>query len=426
MPPKGKKNNHKLASSLANVTGGEPSSTASSSITSPPNRSVAPPLAPIFTSSSPNRARSPSKRPRANTSSTPPPPTPTTMETLVSTMVSLSGVQNEQATTLKNFAKIIAEVHQFKIQCSPHIIALAKELSAFQATITSLTARVAALKAAPPPPPPPQITNSGPSDQLLALATRINALETVPPPPPPPPPPPFPSALPPPPPPFPSALPPPPSTSPSYAAVASKAANKRPTPKAKAAEKLVNMATTKLQRQLVVPCNPTPPTTITNNAILASVNNALKPTGVRFILARRSLRNNLVLQTAPVNTALEAIDHGDAIASCLTDLGCTPTLMRPNAACTSFLVHNIPTFTTAEEVATAILLNYPTLPLCRHPRWLTTEDKRKEKTHSTMVITLPMPLTLAKLGLTSLKISNQVCRLTIYSPKPLPTKPDTL
>ncbi|KAL0630490.1 hypothetical protein Q9L58_010663, partial [Maublancomyces gigas] len=338
MPPKGKKNNNKNASSSTNVTGGEPSSTASSSTTSPPNPSVAPPLAPIFTSSSPNRGRSPSKRPRANTSDSPPPTN--TMETLVSTMVSLTGVQNEQATTIRNFAKIIAEVHQFKTQCSPHIIPLMEDMKALRANISSLTARIAALEAAPPQPPPPQTTNAGPSDQILALAARIN--------------------------------------------------------------------TTKLQRQLVVTCNPSPPTSITNDAILASVNNALKTTGVRFILARRSLKGNLVLQTAPANTASEATNHGDAIASCLTNLGCTPTLMRSNAIWTSFLVHNIPTSSTPDDVATAIQLNYPTFPpLCRHPRWLTTADKRKEKTHSTMVITLAAQLTPANLGLTSLTIANQ-------------------
>ncbi|KAL0630389.1 hypothetical protein Q9L58_010764 [Maublancomyces gigas] len=336
------------------------------------------------------------------------------MESLVSSMVSLSEVQNKQASTIQNFAKIIAEVHNFKTQCSPHITALMKEMNAFQATIISLTARIAALETAPPPTPPPQITNAGPSDQLLALTARIDALESAPPPTPSPLP--FPSAGPPPP--FPSALPPPPSPSPSYAEVASKAANKRQNSKAKAAEKLVNTETTKLQRQLVISCKPPPPTTITNDAILASVNNALKTTGVRFILARRSLKGNLVLQTAPANTASEATKHGDTIASCLTSLGCTPTLMRANAIWTSFLVHNIPTSTTAEEVATAIQLSYPSLTLCRHPRWLTTEDKRKEKTHSTMVITLPQPLTLANLGLTSLAISNQVCRLTLYTPKP--------
>ncbi|KAL0630507.1 hypothetical protein Q9L58_010647 [Maublancomyces gigas] len=410
MAPKDKKNNNKNVSLSTNVTGGEPSSTVTSSITPPPNPSVAPPLAPIFTSSSPNTGRSPSKRPRANTSSTPSPPT-NIMESLVSAMVSLTGVQNKQATTLKTFAKIIAEVHQFKIQCSPHITTIMKEVEALQATITSLTARIAALETAPPPPPPPQITNAGPSDQLLALAARIDALETAPPPPTPPPPPPFPSAL-----------PPPPSPSLSYAAVASKA----PSPPAKPSKEKTETTVTKLQRQLVITCNPPPPATITNDAILASVNNALKTNDVRFILACRSLKNNLVLQTAPANTASEAINHGDAITSCLKDLGCTPTLMRPNAVWTSFLVHNVPTSAYLEKVAAAIQLDYPTLNLCRHPRWLTTADNLKEKTHSTMVITLPRPLTIANLGLTSLAISNQVCRLTLYSPTPLPTKPDPL
>ncbi|KAL0630649.1 hypothetical protein Q9L58_010500 [Maublancomyces gigas] len=407
MHPKGKKNNNKNVSSPTNVTGGEPSSTASPSTTSPPNPSVAPPTAPIFTPSSPNRGRSPSKRPRANTSDSPPPTN--TMESLAAAIISLTGVQSEQAATLRHCAKTIADLLQFRIHCSPHIIELMDAINAIQANITSLSARIAALETAPSPPPPPQITNAGPSDEVLALVARVDALESAPPPPTPPPPPPFPSAL-----------PPPASPTPSYAEVASKAANKRPKPKAKAAEKLVNTETTKLQRQLVVTCNPSPPTSITNDAILASVNNALKTTGVRFILARRSLKGNLVLQTAPANTASEVIDHGDTIASCLTDLGCTPTLMRPNAAWTSFLVHNVPTSADLQKVAAAIQLDYPTLKLCRHPRWLTTASKREEKTHSTMVITLPKPLTLANLGLTSLAISNQACRLTLYSPTPLP------
>ncbi|KAL0630855.1 hypothetical protein Q9L58_010292 [Maublancomyces gigas] len=327
------------------------------------------------------------------------------MESLVSAMISLTGVQNGQATTIKTFAKIIAEVHQFKIQCSPHIIAIMNEMETLRATISSLTVRIAALETAPPPPPPlSQETTAGPTDQIEALTPRVDALETAPTPPPPPPPPP----------PFPSALPPPSSPTPLYTEVASKASNKRPTPTAKTVEKLVNTDTTKHQRQLVVTCDPTPPTTISNDAILASVNKALETTGVRFILARRSRKGNLVLQTAPANQASKAINHGDTIASCLKDLECTPTHMCPNATWTSFLVHNVPTSYPPHQVATVIQLNDPTLPLCRHPRWLTTAQKRKEKTHSTMVITLPRSLTLANLGLSSLIILNQACRLTIY------------
>ncbi|KAL0631244.1 hypothetical protein Q9L58_009898, partial [Maublancomyces gigas] len=305
------------------------------------------------------------------------------METLGSSMDSLTGVQNEQATTLKSFAKIIAEVHQFKTQCSPHNITIMKEMNAFQATITSLTARITALEATPSPPPPqPQDTIACPSDQLLALVARIDVLEPAPtPPPPPPPPPPL----------FPSALPPPPSPSPSYAAVASKA----PGPPAKPSKEKTRRTVTKLRRQLVITCNPSPPTTVTNDTILASGNNALRTNGDRFILARRSLKNNLVLQTGPANTASEAIDHSDAIAFSLKDLGCTPTLMRPNAVWTSFPVHSVPTCSDLEKVAVAIKLDYPTLTLCQHSRWLSTADKRKEKTHSTMVITLPRQLTLA-------------------------------
>ncbi|KAL0631342.1 hypothetical protein Q9L58_009797 [Maublancomyces gigas] len=229
------------------------------------------------------------------------------METLISTMVSLTEVQNEQATTLRNFAKIIAEVHQFTVQCSPHNVALMKDMNAFQATIASLTACIAALETAPSPPPlPPQDTTTGPSDQVLGLAARIDALEAAPPPPPPPPPP----SL---------------SLTPSFTTI------------------------TKLQRQLVVTCDPTPPTTITNDAILASVNKELGTSGVRFIYARRSLKGNLVLQTAPAKTASEAIEQAELIAANLRDLECTPTLMFSKAVWTSFLVHNVPTSSTLKK-----------------------------------------------------------------------------
>ncbi|KAL0630781.1 hypothetical protein Q9L58_010365 [Maublancomyces gigas] len=278
------------------------------------------------------------------------------MATLVSTMVSFTGVQNEQTTTLKTFAKIIAEVHHFKTQCSSNIIALMKELNAFQATIKSLTDRITVLETAPSSAPPSsQDTSAGLSDQILARTARIKVLETAP----------------------------------------------APSPRVP-----LHHRPPSSKGNWWSPATQPPPTTITNDTILASVNKALKTTSVRFILARRSLKGNLVLLTAPANKASEAIDHGDAIASCLKNLGCTPTLMRSNATWTSFLVHNIPTSTTAEEVATAIQLNCPSLTICRHPRWLPIEDKQKEKTHSSMGITLPRQLTLANLGLTSLAISN--------------------
>ncbi|KAL0636931.1 hypothetical protein Q9L58_004033 [Maublancomyces gigas] len=297
MPPKGKKNNNKLAASPANVTGGEPSSSASPSTTLPQNSLVAPPLAPIFTSSSPKRGRSPFKRPRANTSDTPPPTN--TMESLVSSVFSHIGIRNEQATTLRNFAKIIAEIHQFKAQCSWHIITLMNEMNAVQATIISLTACIAVLETATTT-PSPQDTTTGPSNH-------------TPPPPPPP--------------------PPPPSPSPShfYAPIATKAPDPPAEPTKKNLEKLVNTETTKLQRQLVVTGGPTPPTTISNDPILASVNSVLKTADVQFILARPSLKGNLVLHTIPANTASEALAHTSARTTDLQALGCHPLSILANA-----------------------------------------------------------------------------------------------
>ncbi|KAL0630903.1 hypothetical protein Q9L58_010240 [Maublancomyces gigas] len=392
MPPKGKKDYNKTSSSFTTVHGGEPSSTASRSLTPEQNQSVAPPLAPIFTPSSPSKGRSPSKRQGAKPPH-PPPPT-NIMESLVSVLVSLTGVQNEQSTTFRNFVKIIAEVHNFETQCSPHSIALMREMNAFQATITSFTARITA---PPPPPQSPQDTNASPPDAILSLTATIIALETAPSP----------------------STPPPPS--PSYAAAASKPPDPATTNAIKppATKTPVTPETTKLQRQLVVTCDPSLPTNITNDAILTSVKNAIETSVVRFVLARRYLKGNLVLQTSTVNTASEDINHGDAMAVCLKDLGCTPTLMRPNAILTSFLLHNVPTPSKPDDVASAIQLNYPTLSLCQQQRWLTTTEKRKEKTHSMMVITLQHKLTTVTLGLSSLSLLNMECRLTLYTPTPV-------
>ncbi|KAL0630734.1 hypothetical protein Q9L58_010415 [Maublancomyces gigas] len=292
------------------------------------------------------------------------------MESLVSGMVSLSEVQNKQASTFTGFTKIIAEVHNFKLQCSLHIVFIMKEMNAYQATITSLTERIAALETATPPTPPRTAQNStaGSSDQLLALEARINALETAPTPTPTPPP------------------PPPPSPSPSYAAIDSKAPGPPEVHKKKCGQ-------TGERRD-----HQAPKATVGQLRSNPSYNpHQQRDTGLDQQRAHDN-RHPIHLgppvpqrQPGPPDCPRQhglSIDHGATIATCLKDLACTPTLLTPNAVWTSFLVHNIPTSFTPDEVATVIQLHYPTLPhLSWHPPWLTIAEKQNEKTHSTMVIT---------------------------------------
>ncbi|KAL0630524.1 hypothetical protein Q9L58_010629, partial [Maublancomyces gigas] len=109
--------------------------------------------------------------------------------------------------------------------------------------------------------------------------------------------------------------------------------------------------------------------------------------------------------------------HKALLSTALNVIGCHTGTIRPNAIWTNFLVHNIPTSLGPDNsalVASAIEKTYPTLHLCRPPRWLTMNEHRKEKTHSTMVITLPLALTIDTLGTKYLTLVNKDYRLAPY------------
>ncbi|KAL0630632.1 hypothetical protein Q9L58_010521, partial [Maublancomyces gigas] len=89
--------------------------------------------------------------------------------------------------------------------------------------------------------------------------------------------------------------------------------------------------------------------------------------------------------------------HKAILSTALNAIGCHTGTIRPNANWTKFLVHNIPTSLgpdTSSLVASVSEQTYPIPLLCRPPRWLTTNKQRNKKTHSTMVMTLPLALTI--------------------------------
>ncbi|KAL0630569.1 hypothetical protein Q9L58_010585 [Maublancomyces gigas] len=381
MPPKGKKNNNKNASSLANVTDGEPSSTASSSTTSPPNPSVAPPLAPIFTSSAPERGRSPSKRPRANTNTPPPAPTPT--------QTRQERFEEELITQGKVLNEAVLLLHNFRAWCEPRMAKHLEEIEALKAEIkivryenTVLLETLIIIR---------KEQDEMPKPSYASIAATASATTTT--------------------------TPTPPS----------------PKPKTKKGPKTPTLLTeqgtfTKVQRELIVQLTSTTPPSVTDDSILATANKAIAETTVQFCLARRTQRGNIVLQTNHSTSASSAMPHKALLSTALNAIGCHTSTIRPNANWTSFLVHNIPTSLGPDSsslVANAIQKTYPTLPLCRPPRWLTTNEQRKEKTHSTMVITLPFALTIDTLGTKYLTLFNKDCRLAPYSLPPPPPPPPT-
>ncbi|KAL0631758.1 hypothetical protein Q9L58_009366 [Maublancomyces gigas] len=205
------------------------------------------------------------------------------------------------------------------------------------------------------------------------------------------------------------------------------------TPKTKRVPKtptlLTELGTFKtVQRELIVHLTAIISPSVTAYTILATANKAIAKKMVQFCLARRTRRENILLQTNHTTSASSAMPHKTLLSTALNAIGWHTGTIRPNAKWTSFLVHNIPMSLGPDStswVASAIEETYPSLLLCRPPHWLTTNKERKEKTHSTMVITLPFALTIDTLGTKYLTLFNKDCRLAPYSlpPPPPPTPP---
>jgi hypothetical protein len=79
-----------------------------------------------------------------------------------------------------------------------------------------------------------------------------------------------------------------------------------------------------------------------------------------------------------------------------------------------FLLHGVPTYLSLSEISDSIAANYPQLIQGQVPRWLTPADQRKEKTNSTIVMTLTGNLKKANIGRQSLIVCNRECQLADY------------
>ena len=76
-----------------------------------------------------------------------------------------------------------------------------------------------------------------------------------------------------------------------------------------------------------------------------------------------------------------------------------------------FLVHNVPTTMTPEEIRASFETTYTNLRMGQIPRWLTPADRRAGKETSSVVITLIGSHTLATLGTNKLLLRNLPCRM---------------
>ena len=122
--------------------------------------------------------------------------------------------------------------------------------------------------------------------------------------------------------------------------------------------------------------------------------------------------NTLVLTTVPSHRGLDYEAYLGIIKDSLKEL--QPTGLRVNQRSTKFLLHNIPTAATPDDVRIQIEDNYPLLKLTETARWLTTPEKRINKVTSTMVIAFAGSITMEDLGNSSLLAINRSCNIEEY------------
>ncbi|KAL0630804.1 hypothetical protein Q9L58_010343 [Maublancomyces gigas] len=172
---------------------------------------------------------------------------------------------------------------------------------------------------------------------------------------------------------------------------------------------------TKVQRELIVELSCPIPTGVTDYAIITAANTALASREVRFCLARRTTRGNILLLTRPNIAASSAEAFISPVSTALSALGCQISINHTNSRWTQFLLHGVPTTATPQEITAEIREVYPTLPpMSQTPRWLTNATTRQEKTMSTMVISFPITTALENFSLRSMTLQNHTCRLGVY------------
>jgi hypothetical protein len=131
-----------------------------------------------------------------------------------------------------------------------------------------------------------------------------------------------------------------------------------------------------------------------------------------FILAQITSNNRLVLTTNPTTPATAYAPYLPMLSTEINAL--QPTDPRINGRWTKFLVYNVPTNAKLPNIKTEIETTYPSLRLAQDPHWLVPEERRLNKTSSTLVVSVIGAMDLKHLGTTSLAICNRTCRITTY------------
>jgi hypothetical protein len=234
------------------------------------------------------------------------------------------------------------------------------------------------------------------------------------------------------------------SNGPTYAAVAS-AANAKPTPTQKSADtrgwttlragggkktatpKLIPTTYPKAEREVTChfPSENTDAThtqedyvarQATADVALRRVNAAFVNTKdvdvPPFIRARVTIRGAIIFTTSNCQSNVIYEDYTTIIADALSYHG--KCEVEVGKRFSQFLLHGVPTQFSLPEISDSIAVNYHQLVQVQTPRWLTPAERRQNKTHSTIVMTLAGNIKKADVGLHNLIICNRECQLEEY------------
>ncbi|KAH0610171.1 uncharacterized protein H6S33_011698 [Morchella sextelata] len=182
---------------------------------------------------------------------------------------------------------------------------------------------------------------------------------------------------------------------------------------------------TKINREIIV--ETTASSDVNPSEIRTLVNARIQDESCHFISARRTAKDNFVLETKFITPATKAMEYAKEIEEALLTLQVPVANIRANSKWSKFLLHGIPTtigegIEAGQLVASEIRSNYgENFQLAKVPRWISRAEIRMEKTHSSMVIALPAQITMETLGIKFLSLFNRSCHIEAF----LPTFPDT-
>ena len=153
----------------------------------------------------------------------------------------------------------------------------------------------------------------------------------------------------------------------------------------------------------------------TEDQALEIVNTALAKSFIGrrlFHGARFSLARNLILTMGLQDCNTDFVGCLSIIEEALQYLGQASASLR--VPWTKYLLHGVPSQMELETIRRDVEAYCPGAKLGQTPRWLSTEDSRKEKNASTIVLAFQGVITFADLGGRVIRVGNRSCNLSSF------------